>query len=237
MTDIATIDPEQRRKVALLKAVGLDRVPPEQREIALAIAKRYDLDLMLRHLVLVDGRPYIPRDALLHIAHRSGQFDGIEVSEPVVEGDYWRATATVHRKDMSHAFTYPGRYPVKGKNSAFAPEMAIKVAESMALRRAFNVAAPVVEERWDTDVPVAEPPAPQTLSERVAQKRAEIAPPVRQDDDDRPVLVSMPLEESDRLPVLCGNVDLALDTGECTETIGHPGPHKNDGGVWPAGKP
>ena len=64
--------PEARRKLALLKAVGLDRVPPEQRELALAIAKRYDLDLMLKHLVLVDGRPYVTRDALLHIAHRSG---------------------------------------------------------------------------------------------------------------------------------------------------------------------
>ena len=39
---------EARRKLALLKAVGLDRVPPEQRELALAIAKRYDLDLMLQ---------------------------------------------------------------------------------------------------------------------------------------------------------------------------------------------
>jgi len=167
-------DSDRRRRLAILKAVGLDRVPPEQRDLALAIAKRYDLDLMLKHLVLVDGRPYITRDALLHIAHRSGQFDGLEVSEPVLDGDYWRSTATVYRKDMSKPFVYPGRYPVKGGNARFAPEMAIKVAEVMALRRAFDVSAPIVEERWDRDLP--EPPvAPQSLAERVAQKRNVLA--------------------------------------------------------------
>ena len=64
---------ERKRKAALLRAIGLDRVPDEQRELALNIAQRYDLDLMLQHLVLVDGRPYITRDGLLHVAHRSGE--------------------------------------------------------------------------------------------------------------------------------------------------------------------
>src|SRR5438128_7409044 len=128
---------------------------------------------MLKHLVLIDGKPYVTRDALLFIAHRSGQFDGIAVTEPVVVDGYWRCTATVWRKDMSHAFDYPGRYPTSGGNQKFAPEMAIKVAESMALRRAFNVAAPVVEERWDQDIPEPEPQKPQSLAERAAAKRAE----------------------------------------------------------------
>ena len=91
-----------------------------------------------------------------------GQFDGLEVTEPVLDGDYWRATATVYRKDMSRPFVYPGRYPVKGRNKDYGPEMAIKVAEVMALRRAFDVSAPIVEERWDRDMPeapVQPPPA------------------------------------------------------------------------------
>jgi hypothetical protein len=160
--------------VALLKAVGLDRAAPEQRQLAIAIAERYGLDLMLKHLVLIEGRPYVTRDALLHIAHRSGQFDGIETTTPEIVGDEWRATATVWRKDMSHPFTYGGRYPVKGGNQKFAPEMCLKVAESMALRRAFDVSAPVMEERWDVDAP-AEPPAPRpTLAERAATRAAEI---------------------------------------------------------------
>jgi hypothetical protein len=254
-------DSDRRRRLAILKAVGLDRVPPEQRDLALAIAKRYDLDLMLKHLVLVDGRPYVTRDALLHIAHRSGQFDGLEVTEPVLDGDYWRATATVYRKDMSKPFVYPGRYPVKGGNARFAPEMAIKVAEVMALRRAFDVSAPIVEERWDRDLP--EPPvAPQTLAQRVAekravmaanheptstpvvdeivgryeQKRAQVLPPAAvEDGEPEPDVLDEPMSETESaaIPLMCGAEDKSLDTGECGLPPGHSGPHRNAGGVWP----
>ena len=171
---IAAPAPRTPLDLALLKAVGLDRAAPEQRQLAIAIAERYGLDLMLKHLVLIDGKPYVTRDALLHIAHRSGQFDGIQTTTPEIVGDEWRCSATVWRKDMGHPFTYGGRYPVKGRNANFAPEMAIKVAESMALRRAFNVAAPVAEERWDVELP-AEPPVRVTLAERAAAKATEIA--------------------------------------------------------------
>jgi hypothetical protein len=163
--------------LALLKAVGLDRAAPEQRDLAINIADRYGLDLLLKHLVLVEGRPYITRDALLHIAHRSGQFDGISVTQPVVTDGYWRCSATVYRRDMTHPFTYPGRYPEKGGNAKFAEEMCIKVAESMALRRAFNVAAPVVEERWDTEADYTPPTPKPTLAERAATRAAEIVLP------------------------------------------------------------
>lgn len=173
-TDITTIDEakrlaEQRRQSAVLKAIGLDRVPPEQREVALAISKRYELDLLLKHLVLVDGKPYITRDGLLHVAHRSGQLDGIEVSDPELDDGYWRARCSVYRKDMSRPFTYQGRYPAKGGNQKFAPEMAVKVAEVMSLRRAFDVSAPVIEERWDRDIAPAEPQP--SLHEAIAAKR------------------------------------------------------------------
>jgi hypothetical protein len=163
-------DAEARRKLTLLKAVGLDRVNPEQRELALAIAKRYELDLLLKHLVLIDGKPYVTRDALLWIAHRSGQLDGIEVTEPEIVGEFWTCKATVYRKDMSRPFTYSGRYPTKGGNQKFAPEMCVKVAESMALRRAFNISAPTQDERWDVDVPAQEPEQPKSLAEKVAEK-------------------------------------------------------------------
>lgn len=171
-SEVITSDRDARRSAALLKAIGLDRVPPEQREIALAIAKRYELDLLLKHLVLVDGRPYVTRDGLLHVAHRSAQLDGIEVTDPELvdmpgQGTFWRATASVFRKDMSRPFRYTGRYPAKGGgNQRFAPEMAVKVAEVMALRRAFDVSAPVIEERWDMEATVSAP-AP-TLREAIA---------------------------------------------------------------------
>jgi hypothetical protein len=176
-TGVATI--EGARNAALLKAIGLDRVPPEQREIALAIATRYELDLLMKHLVLVDGRPYVTRDGLLHVAHRSGMLDGIEVTDPELVdmpgvGQFWRARASVYRKDMSRPFVYQGRYAARGGNQRFAPEMAVKVAEVMALRRAFDVSAPVIEERWDMDA--TEPQEPlATVTETIAAKRAAIS--------------------------------------------------------------
>jgi hypothetical protein len=178
------------RELALLKAVGLDRVSAEQRELALNIAQRYELDLLLKHLVMIDGRPYVTRDGLLHIAHRSGQLDGMETSEPVVVDDYWRSTCSVYRKDMSRPFTYTGRYPTKGGNAKFAPEMAVKVGEVMALRRAFDVAAPTAEERWDVDVALPTEAAPKpTLAERAAEKRAEIETPTESVKEEPPAPV------------------------------------------------
>ena len=177
---------ERKRKGALLKAIGLDKVPPEQRELALAIAKRYELDLLLKHLVLIDGRPYITRDGLLWVAHRSGQLDGIEVTDPEVvtlagAGDFWRASCSVYRKDMSRPFTYAGRYPTKGGNQRFAPEMAVKVAEVMALRRAFNVSAPVLEERWDMDMAPDPTPRPD-IRDQVEAKLGEVVDRIAADD-------------------------------------------------------
>ena len=80
---------------------------------------------------------------------------------------------------MSHPFTYTGRYPIKGGNQKFAPEMAVKVGRGgMALRRAFDVAAPTAEERWDLDAPEAtEPPPKVTLAERWPRRPAEVEPP------------------------------------------------------------
>ena len=81
-TALVRTDPTPAIEQALIKAIGFDKVPAEQRQLAMHIAERYGLDLMLRHIVMVDGKPYITRDGLLHVAHRSGVFDGIEVSDP-----------------------------------------------------------------------------------------------------------------------------------------------------------
>lgn len=229
----ATTDGERTRKLALLKAIGLDRLPSEQRELAIAIANKYELDLLLKHLVLIEGRAYITRDGLLHIAHRSGQLDGITVTEPETVGEFWRSTCSVFRKDMSHPFTYSGRYPTKGGNQKFAPEMAVKVGEVMALRRAFDVSMPTVEERWDVDVPdEPAPPAP-TLAERVQEKAAAVRAP-----EPEAVAVYDGEAETARLNAaeigLCLAENAELMTGKCEKDAGHKGAHRNATGSWPA---
>lgn len=176
-TALAPIAEETPRKLALARAIGLDKLAEPQRELAVNIATRYELDLLLKHLVMIEGRAYITRDGLLHVAHRSGVLDGIEVTPPTLDedGKFWRSTCSVFRKDMGRPFTYPGRYPATGGNAKYAPEMAVKVGEVAALRRAFDVSAPTVEERWDDDSPPAEPPKKTSLAEKVAEKAAEVA--------------------------------------------------------------
>lgn len=176
---VPTLDDASPRSIALLKAIGFDKLAPEQRELALNIANRYGLDPLLKQVVLIDGRVYLTRDGLIHIAHRSGVFDGIEVTLPVKTDGYWRATCSVFRRDMTRPFTYPGRYPASGGNQKYNEEMAIKVAEVAALRRAFDVSAPTVEERWEgAEEPEPAPDAPTGLAAIAAAKAAALRPPV-----------------------------------------------------------
>lgn len=78
---------------------------------------------------------------------------------------------------------------------------------------------------------------PQTLAERVAQRRAQVLPQAGIEDGepepDAEVGDPMTEAESAAIPLMCGAEDKTLDTGECEQLPGHAGPHKNSGGVWP----
>jgi hypothetical protein len=163
MTDIevhhSTVEIDQG---AVLRSLNLNPRDPNTQALLL-VCDRYGLDPVLKHMVLISGRPYVTRDGLLHVAHASGQFDGLTVDEEGEDTDQWWAKVSVYRKDMGRPFTYRGRYPkADAKHMAkFGPEMAVKVAEVMALRRAFSVTGiGTAEERWDAapgDVIEAEP--------------------------------------------------------------------------------
>lgn len=104
--------------------------------------------------------PMVGRDGFLSIAHRTSQFDGIETSAtirevPVLENGQWRlkqqlvAECSVWRKDSSKPFTAQVAYneycqkTAEGSPTKFWAEkpetMLKKVAESQALRKAFNI--------------------------------------------------------------------------------------------------
>lgn len=126
----------------VLDYLGLNPNDPRSQAVV-AVAQRYDLDPLLKHVIVIPkGGVYITRDGLLHVAHRSGQLDGIVVEqEPTLseDGKEWTCRVTVYRKDMRHGFTFPGRYPANGGNRDYPQEMALKAAEAHALRRAFDV--------------------------------------------------------------------------------------------------
>lgn len=152
---LETIDQE-----AVMRHLGLN--PRDAATQALLLTcQKYSLDPILKHALLIQGRLYVTRDGLLHVAHRSGVFDGMEVLEQGETPTHHTAKVSVWRKDMARPFTYIGRHPKgkKGPASEYGPEMAVKVAEVMALRRAFDVALCAAEERWDEDAQQAQRPA------------------------------------------------------------------------------
>ncbi len=156
-------------EMAILRALNLNPQDPKVQALIL-VCRKYELDPVLKHMVLISGNPYITRDGLLHVAHRSGQFDGIGVVDEGETPSEWWAKVSVYRKDMSHPFTYRGRYPKDGSKhmAKFGPEMAMKVAEVMALRRAFDVTGiGAAEERWDADEVVVPEPVPAASAEDV----------------------------------------------------------------------
>ena len=169
-----TIAPTQPMSIdyeAVLRSLNLNPSDPKTQALML-VCERYGLDPVLKHIVLISGNAYVTRDGYLAVAHRSGQFDGMEVIEQGDDNTHYTAKVAVYRKDMSHPFTFVGRFP-KSKSMAkeYGPEMAVKVAEVQGLRRAFNVTGlGASDERWDDAVDIEavaaiKPPAPDPLAD------------------------------------------------------------------------
>lgn len=151
-------------KEMVLKALNLDPNDPNTQALVLT-CQRYNLDPLLKHAVLIQKALYVTRDGLIHIAHTSGVFDGIEVELLQESATHYIARAKVWRKDMGRPFVYQGRYPKAGRGgpgAQYGPEMAEKVAECRALRRAFAIGLCSREETWEEieDTTPAAPPAP-----------------------------------------------------------------------------
>ena len=142
-------------------------------QMYLALAAKYDLDPFAKEIwfVQMKGRNTIltGRDGYLKIANRNPNFDGME-SDVVCAGDKFYkeggiikhaynaanrgpiigAYAVVHRKDRNHpAYVFaPFREYNKGRGvwTEYPSAMILKVAESMALKRAFSISGLVTEE-------------------------------------------------------------------------------------------
>lgn len=111
----------------------------------------------------------VMRDGFLTIAHRSGKFAGLESG--VYEVDDKRKTmvgwAKVYHKDFEHPVYQEADFNEYNTNRNLwvsKPKTMIKkVAESMALRKAFNVSGVYAQEEMDKEVEVAGEYATPTL--------------------------------------------------------------------------
>jgi hypothetical protein len=132
-------------------------------QAVVALCMRYQLDPFAGHIIVLPGRssPYVTRDGHLWLAHRSGQFDGMEVLEEWSSDKNAYAKVAVWRRDMGHPFIYTGRAPLKIHNrrkdehvwDEAADKKAVANAEVRALKRAFPLQLPSISDfEDDTDI-------------------------------------------------------------------------------------
>jgi len=136
-------------------------------KLLIQLAKTYRLDPFSRQIWAVKygnnpAQIFCGRDGYLAIAHRSGQFDGME-SGTRKDGDELVGWSKVYRRDMSHPFeveVYASEYST-GKNLwRDKPRTMIqKVAEAQCLRRAFSISGLYSPEEIDSGEPHMATPA------------------------------------------------------------------------------
>jgi phage recombination protein Bet len=136
-------------EIGLIKAMVAKDCTDTEFKLLMYLSNTYGLDPLLKQIwaVKYQGRAaliFCGRDGFLQIAHRSGQFDGMESDVIREEGQIIGAYCKVWRKDMSHPFEVRvllAEYTT-GKNLWHDKPgvMIVKVAESQCLRRAFQVA-------------------------------------------------------------------------------------------------
>lgn len=164
--------PTWETQIALVKTMVAKEASDDEFELMLHMARKYNLDPLTKQIWLVKyrGQPaniFTGRDGFLDIAHRSGQFDGmdtkVEVVQQPIDKTYtfynrkenrqetgrlhrewqFKATCTIYRKDMAHpiiAEVFEEEYTTcQNLWKDKARTMIGKVAESHALRKAFQI--------------------------------------------------------------------------------------------------
>jgi phage recombination protein Bet len=160
---IGMVLPEEKYKLA--KDIAAKGATDAEFQLLVHMANKYRLDPLAKQIWCIKRSSSDPatimtsRDGYLEIAHRSGQFDGMDskVSERDAQGNPIVATCTVWRKDMSHPFTAEVLF--KEYNQPNSPTwkkypgaMLIKVAEVFCLKRAFSISGMVTQEEME-DLP------------------------------------------------------------------------------------
>ena len=152
-THPATVTPTafNNDQINLIKATVARGCTQTEFELLMYLSAQYGLDPIRRQIWAVKygtapASIFTGRDGFLEIAHRSGQFDGMESGVKTVrEGDQDELIGwcKVFRKDMSHAFyveVHEREYTTGKSLWQTKPRIMIqKVAESSCLRRAFSV--------------------------------------------------------------------------------------------------
>ncbi len=178
-----------KEQIELIKNTVAKGANNNELKLFLHLAQKYNLDPFTHQIFFIkdkkgENRIFTGRDGFLSIAHRDGNFDGMEsgvrtIQEPLYineiiykNGKYagvqkvkirdyqYVGYAEVWRKDMKHSFkieVWEEEYNVNNHMWKTKPRTMIqKVAESQALRRAFNISGLYAPEELG-NVVIAEP--------------------------------------------------------------------------------
>jgi phage recombination protein Bet len=151
--ELARINPPQPtwndEDKALIRQTVAKGATDSEFKLLLYTAAKYDLDPLVKQIwcVKYGDKPaaiYTSRDGFLHLAHKSGQFDGMEtVAIHNAKGELTGAKCSVWRKGYGRPFVVEvalKEYNTNQNQWSKMPETMIKkVAESQCLRRAFDI--------------------------------------------------------------------------------------------------
>ncbi len=190
-----TLTPTAAEAAELARTKIFAGIPDDEVKLALAIAGRYGLDPLLRHLVLIPGgknrryNVYITRDGLLHIAHTSGKPWSIEIDEPQKRENPYTGKEDIYLKGRVKVLD-----PATGQTQVFEggvwfseynagqgswkthpAAMHQKVLEVYLLRRAFDVALTPIEEMDRVQAVQAQPAAAVPVEAEPVEPRPEAA--------------------------------------------------------------
>lgn len=160
------------------------------------VCQSLGLNPLLRHVVFIKspgktGNLYTTRDGLLHMAHQSGQFNGMQsgvVYARNAEGEILRqqerkmlegAWCRVYRKDMEYPFEVEVNFEEYNRPKSpvwqqYPAAMIKKVSEHMALKLAFNVSGLASIEEIGMEEPAVQERVPldaETLDRRKAHEK------------------------------------------------------------------
>src|SRR5215207_4691787 len=154
----ATVDWEQA-----LRYLQLNPKDPKAQALVL-VCERYNLDPLLGHISIYEGKPYIHYAGYLHMANSDPHYEGSECMREWEDDEFYYATVRVHRDDRGFYAERTGRSrklkPRKAGGTyrdEFADAKAFAQAHRRALRLAFNIAAPDPDDDAHREVAAPEP--------------------------------------------------------------------------------
>ncbi len=149
----------------MLQRIELARFPQQltlmEKKMLAQVAITYGFDPLMGEVTIYQGRPFVSIDGRYRKAQETGQLDGVETRPAtkqertdwqIPDGDYF-FRSEIYVKGAGHPFTAWGRVrAIETKGSEKLPvvnnpqRMAEKRAEAQALRKAFHIPLPSVEE-------------------------------------------------------------------------------------------